>query len=194
MNMETPRRKSECNSLCALCGKIYIGEDQMAEVMCCEAADSCGCVHMWCKDCWMRNFSFLSFCPVEKKNKERRFNLEENQGEERKKKPYKYYKKAHVNLMTTICSDLCKKYCIGCFFFGSPSLCHSCLLPDDEKIKKYVRIAICIIHESGLACIELRKILEEKKGKNNFDCEITTILEHRMSYAELNDDIEIMYR
>ena len=57
------------------------------------------------------------FCPVEKK-----------------KKLYKYYKKTVLCLIEVICEDLCKRYCMGCFFFGSPSLTHSCLLHRDDKI------------------------------------------------------------
>ena len=89
---------------------------------------------------------------------------------------------------------MCKKYCTGCFFIGSLPLTHSCLLHRDDKIKKYVCVAIQIIHKSGVACIELRKMLEEKKGKIVFsDCEITAILEHQMTYAELKDEIELTY-
>ena len=122
-----------------------------------------------------------------------RENKEEDQGERKEKKLYKYYKKGYVKLIGDICTDLCKIYCSGCFLFGSPPLCHSCLLPDCEKVKKYARIAMSIIHELGLAYFELRKILDDKKGKINFiDSEITMV-EYKMTYRELKNEIKDEY-
>ena len=48
-----------------------------------------------------------------------------------------------------------------------------------------------IINKSGILCFELRKKLEEKKNKIVFsDCEIMKILEHKITYMELKDEIE----
>ena len=175
--VEKKKKKSGITHCCSLCGKLYADRDKMGAILCCEGDDACDTYHVWCKDCWMKNFN-LSFCPLARK----------------KKKLYKYYKKTHVNLIEVICADLCKKCCTGCFFIGSPPLSHSCLLHRDDKIKKYVRVAIQIIRNCGVACIELRKMLEEIKGKIVFsDCEITAILEHQMTYAELKDEIELTY-
>ena len=65
---------------CVSCGKIYVGKDQMGEIMCDGGGVSCRSGHMWCKDCWMKNYSFSwkCFCPLEKKKeeyKERRFDF-----------------------------------------------------------------------------------------------------------------------
>ena len=67
-------RRSELKKPCVLCKKIKVG--QMGEVMCC-GEQSCGGEHMWCKECWMMIFAFLSACPLlEKEYKERRFHSE----------------------------------------------------------------------------------------------------------------------
>ena len=95
-----------------------------------------------------------------------------------------------MSLIEVICIDLCKKYCTECYFFGSPSLTHSCLLHRDDKIKKYACVAVQIINKSGIVCFNLRKILEEKKKIVFSDDEIMKILEHQITYMEIKDEIE----
>ena len=127
---------------CSLCGKFYVDEEK-TRLYCSD--DSCQRCHVWCKYCWGND---QSFCPVKK----------------RKKKLDKYYRETFISLIEIICKDLCKNYCVGCFFFGSPALTHSCLLHRDDKIKKFARIAIQIINKAGIVCTELRTKLEEKKN------------------------------
>ena len=95
-----------------------------------------------------------------------------------------------MSLIEVICEDLCKRYCMGCFFFSSPGLTHSCLLHRDAKIKKYAHIAIQIIDKSGIVCFDLSKILEKKNKIVFSDSKIMKILEHKITYMELKDDIE----
>ena len=166
------KKKKISEDPCTLCGKFYVSEDK-ARLWCGD--DECQRYHILCKYCWRDN---VSFCPAKK----------------RKKKLDKYYRQTFVSLIKVICEDLCKKYCTGCFFFYAPALTHSCLLHEDDKIKKYARIAIQIINKSGVVCNELRMKLEEKKNKIVFsDSEITEIFESRMTYELLKDDIEILF-
>ena len=64
--VEKKKKKSGITHCCSLCGKIYADRDKMGAILCCEGDDACDMYHVWCKNCWMKNFN-LSFCPLARK-------------------------------------------------------------------------------------------------------------------------------
>ena len=67
-------------SPCVECGKIYVQPNQMGRITCLNNDVSCLRGHVWCRDCWEKNYNedWKNFCPLlkkKKKYKERRFDF-----------------------------------------------------------------------------------------------------------------------